>query len=298
MPPPLLAGLAAGCVLLGAAGAWLLLAGRPGAARLELDAGRANGRRRGSPLGRLLDAAGGRLARPVLRLLGAERQQAVRAWLEAAGRPGGYDLAGFVGRAALFALLGAAAAAVQALAGNWPLAALLAVGPGLLLPAWVAAALRRRQAAIERALPDFLDILAVTVGAGLSLRAALDRVAEAHPGPLADEIRTALRQMEVGVSRRRALEQLRGRNRSPTLASFVTALLQAEELGAPLSATLIELSRELRRAWHQEARRRAARAAPRVSLVAVVTLVPGSAVLLVAGLLLGALRGAGSALAP
>nr|WP_284291452.1 type II secretion system F family protein [Angustibacter aerolatus] len=88
---------------------------------------------------------------------------------------------------------------------------------------------RRRQRSIDRDIPDFLDVLAVTVSAGLSFRAALERVASRYTGALADEITHTLREMDVGESRRNAFQRLRERNASEALDQFVVALLQAEE---------------------------------------------------------------------
>lgn len=113
---------------------------------------------------------------------------------------------------------------------------------------------------IERELPDFLDILAVTVTAGLGFRAAMERVGETLDGPLAEEIGRTLRRMDVGVRRRQAFVELRERNpRSTTMGPFVTAIIQAEELGAPLADTLNQFAGDMRREFFQQARRRVAR---------------------------------------
>ena len=132
-----------------------------------------------------------------------------------------------------------------------------------------------RQEQIERDLPDFLDILAVTVRAGLGYRLALGRVAEALGGPVGEEMLVALRQMALGASRGAAFEALRDRNASEQLWSFVAAQLQAEELGVPLSEALNDIATDMRRAAHQAARRRAARATPRVSLIVTSLYPPG-----------------------
>ena len=144
-----------------------------------------------------------------------------------------------------------------------------------------------RQERIERDLPDFLDILAVTVRAGLGYRAALGRVAEALGGPIAEEMLTALRQMELGASRRQAFLALRERSESESLATFIAAQLQAEELGVPLSKALNDIAEDMRRSAHQNARRRASRAAPRVSLIVTTMIVPGAMILILVSILLG-----------
>ena len=145
---------------------------------------------------------------------------------------------------------------------------------------WLSRAGRLRQEAIERTLPDFLDILAVSVRAGLGYRYALRRVAEALEGPVAEEMLTVLRQIELGQDRRDAFLALRERNQSESLKSFVAAQLQAEELGVPLAEALNDIAGDMRRLAHQNARRQAQRAGPRVSLIVTTLIVPGSMILI------------------
>jgi tight adherence protein C len=97
---------------------------------------------------------------------------------------------------------------------------------------------------------------------------------------------TALRQMELGASRRQAFLALRERSTSESLASFIAAQLQAEELGVPLSEALNDIADDMRRTAHQNARRRASRAAPRVSLIVTTLIVPGAMILILVSLLI------------
>ena len=176
----------------------------------------------------------------------------------------------------------------MAAGGGSPLALLIAAGLGWWFPdIYITRAGRVRQEQIERDLPDFMDILAVTVRAGLGYRLSLARVAESLGGPVGDEMLVALRQMELGASRRAAFEALRERNASEQLSSFVAAQLQAEELGVPLSEALNDIAADMRRAAHQAARRRAARATPRVSLIITSLILPGTMILIAVSILLG-----------
>ncbi len=231
---------------------------------------------------------GARFAPVVLGITGPRRAALIQHRLDAAGRPGGLTLEGWAGvKASATALSALAGLAVTLLTGNpiWVLA-LAAVG-WLQVDLSLAREARRRQARIDRDLPDFLDVLTVTVGAGLGFRTALDRVAEALGGPLGEEFRIALRQMGYGEGRRGALEGVRDRNDSEALREFITALLQAEELGAPLGATLSDIARDMRKAFQQRARRDAARAAPRVSLIVSTVVVPGVIVFVLSALIIG-----------
>ena len=153
---------------------------------------------------------------------------------------------------------------------------------------------RVRQEAIERTLPDFLDILAVSVRAGLGYRYALRRVAEALGGPVGDEMLTVLRQIELGQDRREAFLALRERNKSESLKSFVAAQLQAEELGVPLAEALNDIAGDMRRLAYQNARRDAQRAAPRVSLLVTTLIVPGAIILILLSVYFAGTGGEGS----
>ena len=151
---------------------------------------------------------------------------------------------------------------------------------------WLSRTGRRRQAQLERDIPDFIDILAITVRAGIGYRAALHRVGTSLSGPAADEVLATLRQMDLGATRREAFEGLRSRNRSPTLDSFVAAQLQAEELGVPLADALGSIAADTRRAAAQAARTRAQRAAPRITIV-VSLLLPATMLLIGVGMYIG-----------
>ena len=101
---------------------------------------------------------------------------------------------------------------------------------------------------------------------------------------------TSLRQMELGATRRDAFLAMAERNSSESLKSMIGATLQAEELGVPLSEALNEIAEDMRRAAHQDARRRAARAAPRVSLIVTTLIVPGAMILILMTLFLSLRR--------
>ena len=255
----------------------------------RLDSGaRADREGEGSAIRRLVEWLAGRLGPRVTPALRSSRRESIDRRLDLAGRPGALTVQRFMGyKAAGLVLLGGPFT-LFALGGSSPLLALLAGGLGWFAPdVLVARAGRLRQERIERDLPDFLDILAVTVRAGLGYRLSLARVAESLGGPVGEEMLVALRQMELGASRRAAFEALRDRNASEQLSSFVAAQLQAEELGVPLSEALNDIAGDMRRAAHQAARRRAARAAPRVSLVVTSLIVPGTMILIIASILLG-----------
>ena len=239
--------------------------------------------RSGGPLSALAD----RLVPRFRRLLGDEWTARLQRQIDLAGRPEGLTVDALLRRYAMWAVIVSPVAAVYLLRLNLVGLALAVVVVAVMPLSGLARARRLRRERIERDLPDFLDILAVTVTAGASLEWALDRVARCYEAPLGHEIRTTLDQIAPGASRRQAFENLRRRNDSEAVSEFVTAFLQSQELGAPLAETLNFIATDMRRASAQRMRRRAARAAPRVTLVTSIVLVPGSLILVVVGLILG-----------
>ncbi len=245
------------------------------------------GSTRTTAVGSAVDRLGMRYAPLVLRLMGGKRVARVRGRIDRAGNPGGLTVDRYAARRAVYGFLGFGGALVMLLDGRLVVALLLVAFGLFWIEVGIWAAVRERKDAIDRTLPDFLDVLAVVVSAGLSFRQALDRVAEKYEGPWADELRITLRQLDMGVSRRQAFEELRVRNDSEQVAQFVTALQQGEELGAPIVDTLIAIADDMRRTDAQRARRRAARAVPKATVVITTCMVPGTMILMVAGFFLG-----------
>lgn len=236
------------------------------------------------PLTGLVDLIGRPLGPMVLRLMGQARVAKLRRRINAAGRPDGMTVDVYATRKAGFVVLFGGLGMLLTLQGTTLLGVVLLLAGWFWADLTLRAQARARQYEIERTLPDFLDVLTVTVSAGLGFRNALERVCESMPGALADEFRTALRQMDVGTSRRDAFEELRARNNCEPLSQFVTALLQAEELGAPLGQTLVEISEDMRRGAAQAARQKAARVTSQVSLIMTTVMVPGVMILLAGAL--------------
>ena len=113
--------------------------------------------------------------------------------------------------------------------------------------------IRIRRRAVERALPDFLDMLTFTVEAGLGLVPAIKRVTAGFDGPLSKELEQALLQIDLGYSQREALQSLAKRVPSNDLEHFVEAILLAERLGTSLARTMRIQSSLLRTRRRQRA---------------------------------------------
>ncbi|MEV2249780.1 DUF5936 domain-containing protein [Streptomyces sp. NPDC050147] len=245
------------------------------------------GATRVSTAGSAVDRLGMRFAPFVLRLMGPKRVDAKRRKIDMAGNPGGLTIDRYAARRAVYGLFGLVMGLVFLTNGS-SLFGLLTFAFGVTAAdALIWQAIRERREVIDRTLPDFLDVLAVVVSAGLGFRQALDRVAERYEGPWADELRITLRQMDMGVSRRQAFDELRRRNASEQVSQFVSALQQGEELGSPIADTLIQLATDMRRTDAQNSRRRAAKTIPKATMVTLVFMLPATMILIAAGMFLG-----------
>jgi tight adherence protein C len=112
---------------------------------------------------------------------------------------------------------------------------------------------------IRRDLPDTLDLLAISVEAGMGFEGALGVVCDNFDSPLADEFARTLREMELGLPRREALQNLKRRTEVPELSNFVLTLTQADALGMPVGRVLKTSAEEMRSKRQQWAREKAAK---------------------------------------
>lgn len=136
------------------------------------------------------------------------------------------------------------------------LTALAWIGPGF----WLKRQVSERQAVILKALPDTIDLLTVSVEAGLAFDAAVAKVTERGEGPLQDEFQHYLRLIRMGTPRRSAMKELGDRSGVPDLHAFATGIIQADQLGVSMSNVLRVQSDELRRKRRQRAEEKAMKA--------------------------------------
>ncbi|HVB46179.1 MAG TPA: type II secretion system F family protein [Streptosporangiaceae bacterium] len=132
----------------------------------------------------------------------------------------------------------------------------------------------KRQALIVSALPDALDMLTVCVEAGLGFDGALAQVARNTGGPLAEEFARALQEMQIGRSRTQSLRGMVDRTTVPELRSFVSALVQASELGIPVGRVLREQAGEMRIRRRQRAEEKAQKVPVKIMFPLIICLFP------------------------
>ena len=118
---------------------------------------------------------------------------------------------------------------------------------------------KQRQDEILRELPDTLDQVTMSVDAGLGFEAAMTRTANAGDGPLAEELRRTLREMQLGISREQALRNLGERTNVADLDSFILAIVQSERYGIPVAQVMRFQSAEVRDKRRQRAEEKALR---------------------------------------
>ena len=114
-----------------------------------------------------------------------------------------------------------------------------------------------RKLTMQKALPDVLDLLVISVEAGLGFDSALARVVDTVPGPLAEEFFRMLQETRVGVSRRDAMRHLMDRTDLEELRSFILAMMQAEAFGVTISRVLRVQADEMRVKRRQRAQEKA-----------------------------------------
>lgn len=222
----------------------------------------------------MLESIGARVLAPLTRgLIDLTRRvtpvgygETVKRKIVLAGSPPGYEVDRFM----ILKLLGFASglvwiAIVAAFFSSNRLFAILLVGfawgacflgPDVILDGRIA----RRRDEIERRLPDTLDLLVISVEAGLGFEQALERTAAAVPGPLSEESRRMLQETRMGASRADALRALDERTQVDDLRTFILAMLQADAFGVSISRILRSQADEIRIRRRQAAQEKSQKA--------------------------------------
>ena len=169
-----------------------------------------------------------------------------------------------VGQVALTAVLAIGALLWAVMGASSPSKALFAIillpAIGLMIPSsWLTRKVNDRKISIFKDLPDTLDLLAISVEAGMGFEGAIDVVCQHFSSPLADEFHRTLREMELGLPRRDAFQNLKRRTEVPELSNFVLAIMQADALGIPIGRVLRTQATEMRAKRRQWAREKAAK---------------------------------------
>jgi tight adherence protein C len=132
---------------------------------------------------------------------------------------------------------------------------------GYLLPVfWLRQRVKKRQKIILKTLPDAIDLMTISVEAGLAFDGAMQRVADKWDNDLAHEFQRAISEMRVGKSKREALHELVQRTGVPDLSTFVASIIQADQLGVSIAKVLRIQSEQMRIRRRQRAEEQAHKA--------------------------------------
>ena len=206
------------------------------------------------------------IANVLMRLAPQRMMESQRKMLEMAGNPNNWTPADFLGVRGFAAIVSAAVPAVLMFLARASFLRVVSFSLlfgvlGFMLPVlWLRRRIQDRQKSIIRTLPDALDLLTISVEAGLGFDAALAKVAEKWDIPLSHEFGRVIAEVRLGKSRRQALQDMADRVGVDDLRSFVAAVNQAEQLGVSIGKILRVQSEDMRIKRRQRAEEEAHKA--------------------------------------
>ena len=229
---------------------------------------------------RILDPLYHRLQELGRRITGADQAERIRQRLDRAGNPAGWT----VDRVATGKVLGILVGLVlgllfaNAIGKGFGVGLLVVIGAAVLgfnAPTiWLYNTAIKRNETMQKELADAIDLLTISVEAGLGFDAAVQQVARNTKGPLSHEFARVLQEMQIGRGRIEAMRALGERTTLPELRSFVSAMVQADSLGIPIGEVLRVQSQEIRVKRRQRAEEKAAEVPVKIMVPVVLFILP------------------------
>lgn len=229
----------------------------------------------------------------------AEYRDAIGKKLQQAGSPRGIDPTRMLAAKALASLGMVGLVVTWALLFTKPIgttliAALLLGALGLFGPdIWLSSAISRRQHQIVRDLPDMLDLLTISVEAGLGFDAALAKLVRSNRSPLAEEFGRALQEIQAGASRREALRHMAERVDVSELSAFNASIVQADIFGISVAQVLRTQSSEMRLRRRQRAEEKAQKAPVKMVIPLTLCILPATLIIVGGPAALGIMQALG-----
>ncbi len=178
---------------------------------------------------------------------------------------------------------------IQRVVSYWLFVAIGALFPFMVLNSII----RKRQKAISKQLPEILDLLSVSVQAGLSFDGSVRRIIERMTGPLIDEFKRVYQDVQMGSPRARALQAMSRRCDVDDVYLFITAVVQSERLGTSMSKTLTNQADNMRERRKQKAKAEALKAPVKIVFPLVIFIFPAIFVIALLPPILAALKARG-----
>lgn len=214
------------------------------------------------------------------RLSGKDSGDRIRHKLDLAGNPAGWTVDRVVAGKVIGAVIGVVLGVVFSLMLGFSLPVRLVVVAGVTVAGFFAPSLFLYQKGYDRAqrmqreLPDAIDLLTISVESGLGFDAAIQQVARNTEGPLADEFSRVLREMQIGQGRSAALRAMADRTTVADVRTFVSAMVQADAFGIPISQVLRVQSHEIRIKRRQRAEEKAQQVPVKITVPLIFCILP------------------------
>jgi len=234
---------------------------------------------------RVLSPSGQALAAAARRVSPSGYIDSLRIRLIRAGSPGGLGIEGLLAiKVVALLAIGTGVFAMGLLMGNLGgaiFAALVLGIAGFLAPdLWLSSVESSRKTAMRRALPDMLDMLTISVEAGLGFDGAVSKLVGNSKGPLAQEFAHMLQEVQAGIPRQEAMKHLSERTDVSEIATFVTSMIQAEVFGISVSKVLRSQAREMRVKRRQSAEEAAQKAPVKMVFPLVLCILPATLIVI------------------
>jgi tight adherence protein C len=229
---------------------------------------------------RVLDPLYERAQKLGRRITGADQAERIRQRLDRAGNPPGWTVDRVASGKVLGVVAGLAFAVLFTLAMDFSLPiAIVVIAGGTVLGfqapnIYLYNAANKRDEIMQKSLADAIDLLTISVEAGLGFDAAVQQVARNTEGPLAAEFGRMLQEMQIGRGRSDALRALGDRATLPDIRSFVSAMVQADSFGIPIGQVLRVQSSEIRVKRRQAAEEKAAQVPVKIMIPVILFILP------------------------
>lgn len=201
---------------------------------------------------RVFKPIAGQLSKVMVRVTPAGVMEGTQKKLMYAGLSGQMQVSDFMGVRGLALLISSGLTLLLGIKAGWSSLVLLLMlvivgGIAYMLPdLWIRGEIKKRKDQVQRALPDAIDLLTISVEAGLGFDLALARVVQKSDNALTREFGRVIQEMRIGIARRDALRAMVERTGVDDLSAFISAIIQAEQLGASIANVLRIQSVEMR----------------------------------------------------